>query len=339
LHDYGSVKELIVHTGQHYDDNLSAVFFEQLEIEEPAHNLGVGSGGHGYQTGMMLKKLEELLLAERPDWVLVYGDTNSTLAGALAAVKLHLPVAHIEAGLRSFNRGMPEEINRVLTDHCSDLLFAPTAAAVSNLENEGIVSEKVKLVGDVMLDAVKFYTQKAEKQSSVLAKYNLSAGQYVLATIHRAENTTSEKRLQAIIEGLTEIAQRIPVILPLHPRTKAALSAMKVTANDGKSLKLIEPCGYLDMLMLEKNAALIATDSGGVQKEAYFFRVPCVTLRDETEWVELVETGWNKVCPPLTAEEVASTISQMLGQTGREAQFYGDGKAAEKIATTLLNTI
>ena len=258
--------EVLVHTGQHYDENMSEVFFDELEIPRPDYHLGIGSGPHGAQTGKMLEAIERVLLAEKPDWTLVYGDTNSTLAGALAAVKLRVPVAHVEAGLRSFNRSMPEEINRVLTDHASDLLLAPTAAAVQNLRRENIAAERIHQVGDVMYDAVLFYGSRAEDRSTVLARLELTNGQYVLATIHRAENTDDLGRLRAIVAGLSVAASADrPVVMPAHPRTRAALERAGLLAEASGRIRLIAPVGYLDMVMLEKHAAVIATDSGGVQ--------------------------------------------------------------------------
>lgn len=331
------VREVLVHTGQHYDENMSEVFFRELEIPEPDYNLGVGSGSHGEQTGRMLMAIEEVLLREKPGWVLVYGDTNSTLAGALAAVKLHIPVAHVEAGLRSFNRRMPEEINRVLTDHAADLLFAPTHAAVENLRREGIPEERIHLVGDVMYDAALFYGEKARRESRILERLELKPKGYVLVTIHRAENTNEPLRLQAILGGLCEVAKGIPVVFPVHPRTRKAMESYQLFGKAAAHLRLIEPVGYLDMIMLEQNARLIVTDSGGVQKEAFFYRVPCVTLREETEWVELVELGWNRVVSPESPEKIAEEISCSLdGSQGKEENPYGDGHSAELIVKHLL---
>jgi len=264
------VREVLVHTGQHYDANMSEVFFEELEIPRPDYNLGIGPATHGAQTGRMLEAIEGVLFKEKPDWVLIYGDTNSTLGGALAAVKLHIPVAHIEAGLRSFNRRMPEEVNRVLTDHASDILFAPTQTAVENLRREGISEEQIQLVGDVMYDAALYYGKKAERQSQILNRLELKPREYILATTHRAENTDDPQRLRAIFEGFAEVAQEIKVVLPLHPRTHAALVQVGLYDKVPRSICLIEPVGYLDMVMLEKNARLIATDSGGVQRRRFF---------------------------------------------------------------------
>ena len=277
------IHEVMIHTGQHYDNEMSAIFFDELEISYPEYNLDIGSASHGTQTGRMLEAVERVLIQEKPDWVLVYGDTNSTLAGALAAVKLHIPVAHIEAGLRSFNRQMPEEINRVLTDHISELLFVPTKTALANLIREGIQENRVKLVGDIMYDAALFFGIKAEKKSNILERLQLSKKGYILATVHRAENTNDYYRLRAIFEGLVEVAGDIKIVVPLHPRTYYALKRWNLLEKANRHLQLIEPVGYLDMIMLEKNAVMIATDSGGVQKEAYFYKIPCITLRNETE--------------------------------------------------------
>ena len=339
LRTISDIREVLVHTGQHYDGNMSDVFFQELGIQPPDYHLGIGSQTHGAQTGRMLEAIEKVLLSENPDWVIVYGDTNSTLAGAIAAVKLHIRVAHVEAGLRSFNRRMPEEINRVLTDHASELLFAPTKAAVANLRAEGICEEKVHLVGDVMYDAALYYAAKADQKSSILEDLKLAPQGYILATIHRAENTDDSSRLQAIFAGLAAVAAKIPVVLPLHPRTRSALLREDLLEDVSKSLQLIEPLGYLDMVMLEKNARLIATDSGGVQKEAFFYRVPCVTLREETEWVELVESGWNQLLPPSSVQAVTSGIfGVLMSKAEREAPIglYGGGMAAEQIVQLLV---
>ncbi len=283
--------EILVHTGQHYDYEMSQVFFDQLEIPAPDVNLNVGSGNHGAQTGAMLAGIEEIILREKPDWMLVYGDTNSTLAGALAAAKLHIPVAHVEAGLRSFNRRMPEELNRVLTDHISDLLFCPTDTAVSNLAAEGI-TRGVYQVGDVMHEALLFARDRASSTSCILQSLGLVPGGYLLATVHRAENTDATKRLAGIVEALN--AAESTVILPVHPRTRKILGAAGL-GDFNRHVRMIDPVSYLDMVTLEQNAKVILTDSGGVQKEAFWLGVPCVTLRNETEWVETVHLGWNKL--------------------------------------------
>jgi UDP-GlcNAc3NAcA epimerase len=328
------VQEILLHTGQHYDKNMSAVFFEELELPEPDYCLGIGSGSHGMQTGRMLGEIEAILSKVVPEWVVVYGDTNSTLAGALAAAKLHIPVAHVEAGLRSRNRRMPEEINRILTDHASDLLLAPTETAVRNLKEEGFRDDRILLVGDVMYDAALFYGAKADQRSQILEDLGVRPKQYILTTIHRAENTDNFERLRSIIEGLELAAREIPVIIPLHPRTREALKQERGLARDrlSGSAIIIEPVGYLDMLMLAKGARLIATDSGGVQKEAFFFHVPCATLRDETEWVELVELGWNHLVPPHSALGVFEGLMDALDMSGTPGHPYGDGNAAQRIA-------
>lgn len=330
-----NISEVIVHTGQHYDNNMSPIFFKEMDIPHPKYHLGIGSDTHGAQTGKMLDAIEQVLFKEKPDCTIVYGDTNSTLAGALAAVKMHIPVAHVEAGLRSFNRHMPEEINRVLTDHASDILFAPTEISKNNLSNEGISKDKIWLVGDIMYDNAVFYGDKAEHQSAILNKLNLEPKEFILATIHRAENTDDDIRLYAIFEGLIKISKEIKVILPLHPRTKSTLRNKGILDKIERDIMLIDPVGYIDMIMLEKSARLIATDSGGVQKEAFFYRVPCVTLRDETEWVELVEMGWNRVIKPKSSTFIAKEILSALDSRGREGTPYGEGKAVESVMKIL----
>ena len=330
-------KEVLVHTGQHYDYGMSQVFFEELDIPTPNVNLGVGSGSHGRQTGEMLAGIEEILLAEKPDWVLVYGDTNSTLAGALAAVKLFIPVAHVEAGLRSFNRTMPEEINRVLTDHVSDLLLCPTATAVRNLAAEGI-HRGVHLVGDVMYDAVLHNALIAQERSQALEAMGVRPGEYLLLTVHRPRNTDDPKRLGTILDALGQVGQ--PVVFLVHPRTRKMLAALRSAVQpctvDGQSpdnVLLEEPVGYLDMLMLEQHARLILTDSGGVQKEAYWFGVPCITLREETEWVETVSAGWN-VLVGADGSRIAEAIAGCAPPVERPPLF-GDGRAAKRIISLI----
>lgn len=330
------IREILIHTGQHYDDNMSTVFFRELNIPAPDYNLGVGSGHHGSQTGQMLEAIERVLLEVTPDWVLVYGDTNSTLAGALAAAKQHIPVAHVEAGLRSFNRAMPEEINRVLTDHASDMLFAPTPTAVKHLAQEGISAEKVVLTGDVMYDAALQYGRKAERTAKSLDHLNLCDRSYALATIHRPENTDDLVRLTVIVEALIEFGADVPVVLPLHPRTRYALEKARHLQELSRSVRLLEPISYLEMLMLERHARLIITDSGGVQKEAAFYAVPCVTLRSQTEWVESVELGYNRVVEPMRRADVTSAFRQALSCTPPAPDsLYGDGHSAERIAQLL----
>ena len=283
-------QEILVHTGQHYDHDMSDVFFEELNIPKPDYNFGIGSGNHGEQTGKMLAEIEKVLIKEEPDIVLVYGDTNSTLAGALAAVKLHIRVAHVEAGLRSFDRSMPEEINRVLTDHISDILFCPSQTAVYNLSKEGI-TKGVHLVGDVMLDALEYNKKVAEKKSKIIEELGLEKKKYLVTTVHRPGNTDSIDNMKSIIEALGEIG--MPVVFPVHPRTKKCLQEYGLLKGMPGNVRLIKPLGYLDMLMLIANAKKILTDSGGIQKEAYMLKVPCVTLRENTEWVETLERGWN----------------------------------------------
>lgn len=333
--EFPEICEKIVHTGQHYDNNMSQVFFDELQIPRPAINLDVGSGSHGIQTGAMLEKLEKVLLDEHPDCVLLYGDTNSTLAGALAAVKLHIPVAHVEAGLRSFNRKMPEEINRMIADCVSTILFCPTDTAVRNLSNEGITSG-VFNVGDVMYDSVLFNSSLADSSSDVMNRLNLEPKSFYLATVHRPENTDNPQRLEGILSAFRQIDRSI--ILPLHPRTRNTLGA-NLTENIGKKVRLIDPVPYLDMIMLEKNARLILTDSGGVQKEAYWFNVPCITLRDETEWVELVEKGFNTIVGANT-EVILQEIRnrEKSGNTipdSHDTPLYGDGHSARAIVKVL----
>lgn len=332
------IEEVLVHTGQHYDANMSDVFFRELDLAEPDYHLGIGSGSHGWQTGRMLEAIEAVLLAEKPDRVMVYGDTNSTLAGALAAAKLNIPAAHVEAGLRSFNRRMPEETNRVVADHVADLLFAPTTTARRNLLAEGIAEARIHLVGDVMYDAALYHGAKAGRESRILEKLRVRPKEYVLATVHRAENTDSAALLTALFDGLSQVSENLPVVLPLHPRTRRALEREGLMARVAGALTLIDPVGYLDMVMLEKHAGVVVTDSGGVQKEAFFYRVPCVTVRQETEWVELVELGWNRLAPPLSADFLVNAVNEALAtlpSTGENP--YGDGRSAEKIVQTLID--
>jgi len=332
-----NIDELLVHTGQHFDANMSEVFFDELGIPEPKYNLGLGGGLHGEMTGAQLAAIEEVLVSEKPEWVMVYGDTNSTLAGALAASKLNIPVAHVEAGLRSFNRKMPEEINRVLTDHMSSVLFAPTDIAMDHLGNEGIANDSCYQVGDVMYDATLLYGEKAAKCSTILQKLGVKAGGYMLTTIHRAENTDNPERLHVILSALREVAKEMPVIWPVHPRTGQQIYERGLGRMLGGGVQLIEPVGYLDMIMLEQRSAVIATDSGGVQKEAFFCGVPCVTVRDETEWVELVASGWNRIAPPTDVSSVAGAILESIGTKGRLVSPYGSGDAGKKITNILEN--
>jgi UDP-GlcNAc3NAcA epimerase len=349
------IREILVHTGQHYDYLMDKVFFEELRLPKPDYHLGVGSGSHGKQTGLMLERIEAVVNKEKPGIVVVYGDTNSTLAGALAAAKLRIPVAHVEAGLRSYNRAMPEEINRLITDHLSTILFCPTTQAVRNLLQEGIKDRKrkvVKKVGDVMHDSILYYSKLAEKKSTILKDLNLFSHKdspipqsairipnYYLATLHRAENTDNPNRLKSILKALNEIGKDVPVILPLHPRTKKMIEAHHLL-RETKGIKLIDPVSYLDMLKLEKNAKAILTDSGGVQKEAYWFRVPCFTLREETEWVETIQSRWNV----LVGSETKNIVKKVRYKMGRKppprrAGIFGDGKASEKVVQVLSDYI
>jgi UDP-N-acetylglucosamine 2-epimerase (non-hydrolysing)/UDP-GlcNAc3NAcA epimerase len=325
-------QEILIHTGQHYDVNMSDVFFHELQIPRPDYNLGIGSGLHGAQTGAILAKVEEVLLKERPDVLLVYGDTNSTLAGALAGVKLQIPVIHIEAGLRSYNRRMPEEINRVLTDHMASLLFCPTDTAVRNLAVEGII-KGVYQIGDVMLDAFKYNRELAEQRSVIMDSLALDRRRYVLCTIHRAENTDDTSRISGILKALNKIS--LPVVLPLHPRTSKIIKNEGLESLLGSKIKVIQPTGYLDMIALEVNAAQILTDSGGVQKEAYFARVPCITMRDETEWIETVEAGWNQLTGANTDEIVEAVENYSL--PSEQLDIFGQGDAAVRFLHILQN--
>jgi UDP-GlcNAc3NAcA epimerase len=339
------VTERIVHTGQHYDASMSEVFFEELGIPAPARNLGISGGRHGEQTGAMLSAVERAILEEdaKPDWVLVYGDTNSTLAGALAAAKLHVPVAHVEAGLRSGNRRMPEEVNRVLVDHLSSLLLCPTSDSLSNLLVEGIglgsaavaPRARVELVGDVMHDATLVFGGIAESRSSAPVRLGVDGGGHLLVTVHRAENTDDLARLRVIVEAVTALAEQMPVVWPVHPRARGLLAGLGLRVGGGPGrLRLCEPVGYLDMLALERRARCILTDSGGVQKEAFFAGVPCVTVRDQTEWVELVRGGWNAVVPPIDPAAVVAAVERARpGLAGMNP--YGDGQASRRIASIL----
>lgn len=384
------IVEVIVHTGQHYDENMSGIFFDELQIPKPHYNLGIGSESHGRQTGQMLAGIEEVLSEESPDFVLTYGDTNSTLAGTLAAVKLQIPSGHVEAGLRSFNRKMPEEINRMVADRVSNLLFCPTRTAINNLLSEGftpednaqiknfdINSQMIFQVGDVMYDSILFHEQLAKRSSTILATLGLEPKKYCLVTIHRAENTDDSQNLQNIFDALKMInSAGKTIVFPLHPRTKKCLinfgldkvyglsEPLNVSPEIKKSLKssilFIEPVGYLDMIQLEKHAQVIFTDSGGVQKEAYFLKVPCITLRNETEWVETVEDGWNVLVGAdtdkiitalsrLTTVKVNDLPDSLLGESEdldvhsicepesqpNQSMPYGDGKAAERIIEIL----
>ena len=316
--------EILVHTGQHYDNNMSDIFFEELGIPKPDYNLNIGSSNHGHQTGNMLIALEDIYLKEKPDIVLVYGDTNSTLAGSLCASKLLIPVAHVEAGLRSFNKAMPEEQNRILTDHISDLLFTPTLTAVNNLKNEN-VTKGVHNVGDVMYDAINLFKERAKEASTIIEKFDLAPNSYILSTIHRAENTNSVERLTSILSALSSCGKKI--VLPLHPRTKRFIEEYNLHIGD--NIKIIDPVGYLDMISLQENSQKIVTDSGGVQKEAYFLKKPCITMRDETEWVETVENGWNVIVGS-DSNKIMNALEN-FNPTGTPASAFGNGDSSSII--------
>jgi len=312
------------------------VFFDELGMAKPAHTLGIHGGSHGDMTGRMLIAVEQVMQREQPDVVMVYGDTNSTLAGALAAAKLHIPVAHVEAGLRSFNMRMPEEINRILTDRISRWLFTPTEAATRHLRGEGVAAERIEQVGDVMYDVALHHGARVSETGGALQRLGMAPGSYVLATIHRAENTDDPQRLRAIVQALANVAASgRPVVWPLHPRTRGILEQLGLMEQARAQLCLTAPVGYLDMVQLEKYAMLIATDSGGVQKEAFFHKVPCVTLRDETEWTELVEAGWNRLADARSAEDLEAAVAQALQAQPRHIAPYGNGDAAARIASAL----
>ncbi len=328
--DRQDVQEVLVHTGQHYDANMSDVFFDELDIPRPGHHLGIGGGSHGQNTGRMIEQIEVLLLSEKPDWVLVYGDTDSTLAGALAASKLHIPVAHVEAGLRSYNRRMPEEINRVLTDHLASLLLVPSERASGNLRSEGITGPKVQVAGDVMYDAALYYREKARRPKAE-ALDAVEDGDFALCTIHRAENTDDHARLQGILDGLAALP--IAVILPLHPRTRARVAAAGIPFPG--NVRVIDPVGYLEMVWLEANCRVVLTDSGGVQKEAYFHGKPCITLRDETEWVELVDIGANRIVGTSSAAIQQAYAEMLEREVPKDVQPYGKGRAADLVVAAL----
>lgn len=331
--------EVLVHTGQHYDRNMSDVFFEELNIPKPAYNLGVGSGTHGHQTGEMLMKIEDVILEEKPDILMVYGDTNSTLAGALAASKLHIPVAHVEAGLRSYNMRMPEEQNRVLTDHISKWLFCPTQTAADNLKKEGITAG-VSVCGDVMLDSVLHFLNVARnnpQKTAIYSQLGIEPKQYRLATLHRAE--TTDGGLDAVIR-IFEAFEQLPqiVVLPIHPRTRP-LAEQAIAKRGFRNIKLIDPVGYLEMLLLTSGACQVLTDSGGLQKEAWFMEVPCITLRQETEWVETLKGNWNVLAKLETADILEKALHTVVDTGARSAQPFGDGKTSQKIASMLVQVL
>lgn len=324
-------EEILIHTGQHYDYQMNKVFFEQLNIPEPDYHLNIGSGTHGYQTGEMLKKIEEVLLKEKPDLVLTYGDTNSTLAGALAASKLQIKTAHVESGLRSFDRSMPEEVNRILTDHCSDILFCPTQNAVDNLRNEGI-TEKIHLTGDVMVDSLLHNREIAENKSTILNDLGLKSKEYLVATIHRASNTDNEKNLKNIVDAFSELNETI--IFPLHPRTEKFLKKYGFYERLKSSVILTQPLGFLEFIKLMDHARMILTDSGGVQKEAYILKVPCITLRENTEWIETVDDGWN-VLVGTDKEKIVNLVDEFTPSIKTYQNRFGNGDACKRVCDIL----
>jgi len=332
---FDQIEEKIIHTGQHFDENMSQVFFDELDIPKPHYNLSVSGGSHGSMTGKMLQGIEEILIKEKPDWLLIYGDTNSTLAGALAASKLHIPIAHVEAGLRSFNMRMPEEVNRIVSDRISTVLFCPTETAVQNLKAEGI-TRGVHNVGDVMYDVALHYKERAAQSSDILERLNLQAKNYILATCHRAENTDDIIRLTNIIEALAQLAKSMPVVLPLHPRTKKLLADFRIENKLG-SILCVDPLPFLDMVALEQSAKIIMTDSGGVQKEAFFYGVPCITMREETEWVETVDLGWN-ILVGASKEKILEAANSFLNRDLKKAITlpYGNGDASVGVIKNLL---
>ena len=334
LAEQAAVSEVLVHTGQHFDHNMSDIFFDDLSIPKPQHNLGIGGGRHGQNTGRMIEAIETVLLDEKPDCVLVYGDTDSTLATAIAAAKLLIPIVHVEAGLRSFNRAMPEEVNRILTDHCSSVLFAPSRAAMDNLANEGVPKASCHMVGDVMYDAARRFAPVAQDRSAALLdEIGVGFGEYVLCTTHRKENVDKPDRLRGIVAGLN--ASGATIVLPLHPRTRARMSEFGISLPP--NVRVIDPIGYIEMIALERAAAVIVTDSGGVQKEAFFHRVPCVTLREETEWVELVEAGVNQLVG-INQAQIAEAIGRPVDPALFSIDLYGGGTAARRIVETLVDS-
>lgn len=326
-------EEILIHTGQHYDHQMNKVFFEQLNIPEPDYHLNIGSGFHGFQTGEMLKKIEDVLIAEKPDLVLTYGDTNSTLAGALAASKLHIKTAHVESGLRSFDRSMPEEINRILTDHCSDILFCPTENAVKNLKNEGI-TENVYLTGDVMVDSLLYNREIAEQKSTILNNLNLKSKEYLVATIHRASNTDNEGNLKNIVDAFSELNET--VIFPLHPRTKKFLELYGLYDKLNSSVILTKPLGFFDFIKSMNHAKMILTDSGSVQKEAYVLKVPCITLRDNTEWIETVDDEWNTLVGT-NKDKIIKNTKKFHPTLWRHKDRFGHGDASRNIISIIDN--
>ncbi|MCU0441477.1 MAG: UDP-N-acetylglucosamine 2-epimerase (non-hydrolyzing) [Bacteroidia bacterium] len=333
IQKHADLIELIVHTGQHYDSNMSAIFFEEMNIPKPHYQLHVNGLSHGAMTGQMLEQLETIFIAEKPDLVLVYGDTNSTLAGALAAKKLHIKVAHVEAGLRSFNMQMPEEINRVLTDRISDVLFCPTDAAIQNLVQEGFNETTATIIksGDVMEDAALYYATIANDKSQIIQTLNLQTRSFILSTIHRAENTDNPQYLKQIIQALNTLHQTKQVVVPLHPRTKNVMHKHGIEVQ----FTCIDPVGYFDMIQLLQHCSLVVTDSGGLQKEAFFFEKHCITTREQTEWIELVSNGYNSICGVDTATIVQTALTKLNAPYPSKLNLYGNGKACEHICSVL----
>lgn len=328
------IEEIIIHTGQHFDKNMSNVFFEEMQIPYPKYNLDINSLSHGAMTGRMMEEIENILMLEKPDYLLVYGDTNSTLAGALAAKKLHIKVVHVEAGLRSFDMAMPEEVNRILTDRISDILFCPTSTAFENLNKEGFSNfdNSIYNVGDIMQDVAFLYEKQSDQSSNILNDSNIKKNEYYLCTLHRAENTDNKQRLKSIIKGLNNISSGYKVILPIHPRTKRLISKFKLSEN----IKIIQPVGYLDIIQLIKNSRLVITDSGGLQKEAYFFNKFCVTTRDQTEWIELVSNGYNKIVGA-DSKKIVECVKYFESITfTKKTELYGGGFATKKIVSNMI---
>jgi UDP-GlcNAc3NAcA epimerase len=350
------IEEVIVHTGQHYDENMSSVFFDEMEIPKPNYNLNVGSGSHGLQTAKMLEGLEKIYQEENPDAVVIYGDTNSTLAGAIAAAKIHIPIVHIEAGLRSFNKSMPEEINRITADHMSTLLFSPTKSGIANLLKEGFSKEikpqptidtpNVYLCGDIMYDNTLYFSDFSAKKSNIINELNLTSNNYVLCTIHRDSNTDQAHNINSIFKALTEIQKSsgLKIVLPLHPRTKAKMAELldkdlKEKIDSNSEIIILPPTGFLDIIALESNARIIITDSGGLQKEAYFVQKPCVILREQTEWIEIVENG-NAVLAGANYEKIISAFDELMTKNKFTfPPFYGNGNAANFICTKILEDL
>ena len=330
------VEEFLVHSGQHFDENMSKVFFDEMRIQKPQANLGISSCTHGSMTGQMLIEVEKFMMEQKPDWVLVYGDTNSTLAGSLAASKLNISCAHVEAGLRSDNRKMPEEINRILTDHASDLLFAPTEIAHKRLLSEGVSDDKIVRTGDVMLDASMTFGKVAQENSTIIEDLGLKEQPFALCTIHRAENVDRLTTLEWIVEELNQVSKTINLVVPLHPRTKAKLEQFSLFQKLSSNVMLIDPVGFLDMLELQSSSSLIITDSGGMQKESFFQKKPCVTIRSETEWIELLKGGHNRLAIPLV-DSIKQKVEEALDASlDWSIELYGDGHASEEIAEALL---